>query len=159
MMNTVILQAFMNELTKLASGEIDLVDTKEAGMGTGMMLGSAAGALTADNPEERGRAALIGGITGGVAGGAVKGMPRVIGAAAPLAAGHLATNQVMNKMAAGVAGTAANAAKQPFLVRNAKPIGWMAAGAGVHALGQDAYSDFKTGRMIRKQNEAQQSMY
>lgn len=159
MMNTVILQAFMSELTKLASGEIQVEDIKEAGMGTGMMLGSAAGALTADNPDERARGALIGGLTGGVAGSAVKGMGRVAGAAAPLAVGHLATNQVMNKMAAAVAGAAANAAKQPFLVRNAKPIGLMAAGAGLHAVGQDVYGDFKTGRMIRKQNEAQQSMY
>jgi len=49
--------------------------------------------------------------------------------------------------------------KQPFLIRNAKPLGYMAAGAGLYSLGQDAVSDFRTGRMIRKQNEAQQSMY
>ena len=49
--------------------------------------------------------------------------------------------------------------KSPFLVRNAKPLGYIAAGMGLHSIGQDAISDFRTGRMIRKQNEAQQAMY
>jgi hypothetical protein len=60
-------------------------------------------------------------------------------------------------MAAPVAATAGK--KAPFLIRNAKPIGYMALGAGLHSVGQDVVNDFRTGRTIRKQNEAAQNMY
>lgn len=53
------------------------------------------------------------------------------------------------------ASTATSAASKPgFLRRNIRPIALMAAGAGLHSVGQNAWNDYQTGRMVRKQNEA-----
>lgn len=53
-----------------------------------------------------------------------------------------------------IANATPNVAQPGFLRRNIKPIGFMAMGAGLHSVGQDAVNDWRTGRMIRKQNEA-----
>ncbi len=50
-------------------------------------------------------------------------------------------------------------AKPGFIRKNLKPLSWMAAGAGAHSVGQTAYNDYRTGRMVRKQNDASQNMY
>jgi len=52
------------------------------------------------------------------------------------------------------AAAAAAAPQAGFLRRNIKPLGFMALGAGAHSVGQDVVNDWRTGRMIRKQNEA-----
>lgn len=53
-----------------------------------------------------------------------------------------------------VAKLAAAAPQAGILRRNIRPMAWMAAGAGAHSVGQDAVNDYRTGRMIRRQNEA-----
>jgi len=61
---------------------------------------------------------------------------------------------------ASVASTAAGAASKPgFLRRNAKTLATLGAGMGIQSIGNDAYNDFRNGRMMRKQNEAAQAMY
>lgn len=54
--------------------------------------------------------------------------------------------------AAALPAAEAAAKKQPFLIRNAKPLGLMALGAGLHSVGQDVYNDYRTGRAVRQQN-------
>jgi len=46
-----------------------------------------------------------------------------------------------------------------FIRRNIKPIGYMALGGAGALQGQQMVNDYSMGRMIRKQNDAQQSMY
>lgn len=62
---------------------------------------------------------------------------------------------------AGISGATSTATKPAggFLRRNAKSIGLLAAGGAAHSVGSDAYGDYRNGRMMRKQNEAAQSMY
>jgi hypothetical protein len=67
---------------------------------------------------------------------------------------------VMAPVANAAAGAVNAVAKQPgFLRRNLGNIGLMATGAGLYSVGTDAVNDWRTGRMIRKQNDAAQNMY
>ncbi len=69
-------------------------------------------------------------------------------------------DEIINITKIASAAQAAQAVAKPgFIRRNAKPLAWMAAGAGAHSVGQTAYNDYRTGRMIRKQNDAAQNMY
>lgn len=155
-----MIQGFVDELAKLA------FTLPELGLATAYAGGSGAiGGAIGAGEGNRMKGALIGapaGLAGGLAGGLTAGMmpdtthgaiQAIPALGGPPLAGYAAGKLVRGKPEEKTAAPA-NAG---FLRRNAKPLALMAAGAGLHSVGQQAWGDYSTGRMIRKQNEAASS--